>query len=169
MSIGNTDRLIVVALAVMSFGWHANSSLATPAAGVLEQRDPLTGEWGVSFHVEEPRADSAIADIEGTIALIEANPTQTSAYARYEQLDHVGVYNVPLEAVGVEPLPRRDAPIVFARMVSADSFTLTLNPGVSHGAGVLQGSVRGDEAAGAWQVTAYAAGARGTFKMHRIR
>lgn len=166
---GNADRGIIIVLAMMTCACNANTSPTPPMREHPGERDPLTGVWEMSLHIEEPPADSVIPDIDGTVALIRADPLRTSAYARSQQLDHVGVYNAALEPIGVEPIPNRDVPVAFAQMVSPDSFVLTLNPGVSHGAAVLQGSIRGEEASGSWQVTAYAAGPRGTFRMRRIR
>lgn len=141
---------------------------AGPATGA--HNGFLTGVWRLRLRIDA-RSPTSSRDsvIEATVAFIRSAPLKTSVYASRQHFEYIGVYDGSLEEIGVDPLPRRDVPIAFASTVPPDSFVITLNPGVSHGAAILHGSLRDGEGSGRWVVSAYALGAHGDFTMRPIR
>jgi hypothetical protein len=125
--------------------------------------------WSIRLVVlDRTVSPSAGSSFVGTLALIEGTPlTLPVEDAGAAQFSHIGVYNVDLRTVGVEPLARKDIPTALGRMISPDSFLVVLNPGPSHGMVILEGTLRGTVGVGKWRVTAYAPGANGSFEIRR--
>lgn len=75
--------------------------------------------------------------------------------------------SIDVESLGVTPVARRDIPIAGAATQPPDRAVIVLNPGVDHGALVMEGIAAGDAITGSWHVTAYAFGPSGRFRMRR--
>jgi len=83
-----------------------------------------------------------------------------------EKPEFVGVHNINIAVLGADT-SQSCVPCAGARYIGDDSIEVVLNPVPDHGAVVLHGQIRNNTVAGRWQVTAYALGDTGVFRMTR--
>jgi hypothetical protein len=107
------------------------------------------------------RADTT--GVTGTLSLIEDAYGQSAP--RFAGALHVGTYVADFSRFGFDLRERGEVPVALAR-VDRDSVTIVLDP-ASARTFTLQGIIAGDSVSGIWSFSSRAAGARGTFVMHR--
>jgi hypothetical protein len=163
MRLGHSE-VVRVALATL-IGLMATVSQLVPTAA-SEVSPAMTGVWDLTLRVDAANG-SRDREINGSVALLSGEPLRTSWWPGLPNVSHVGTYSIDVESLGVVPVARRDIRIAGAAAQFPNRTIIVLNPGVDHGALVLEGTVVGDSITGSWRVTAYALGPSGRFTMRR--
>ena len=157
-------RACLIAVAVAATACQADDAARARALASMPARQ-LVGVWTARFHLIVPalfaRADTA--DVTGTLSLIEDAYGQSTP--RFAGALHVGTYVANFSRFGFDLRERGVVPVALAR-VDGDSVTITFDPADAR-TFTLRGVIAGDSVSGIWSYSSRAAGARGTFVMHR--
>ena len=157
-------RACLIAITVAATACHADEAARARALASMPARQ-LVGVWTTRYHLIMPallaRADTT--DVTGTLSLIEDAYGQSTP--RFAGALHVGTYVADFSRFGFDLRERGAVPVALAR-VDRDSVTIVFDPANAR-TFTLQGAIAGDSVSGMWSYSSRAAGARGTFVMHR--
>jgi hypothetical protein len=160
-------RVTVVAVLVAAAGCDDRAALRRRASAPLSQR--MVGVWDARFGLERPVTAHRVpsgTEVRGTITLAP-NESMSGGTSVLSAPTHYGTWGGDFTPFGFDPRPRGHVPTVAAQVGGTDSVTIVLEPESDVYPVVLQGVLRGDSVAGAWEVEGRALTGGGRFVLTR--
>jgi hypothetical protein len=160
-------RVAVAAGAALLLACGSGRPAAAPAS-VGPSHDPssLAGRWCTVLAVRDVGVASRPAPAFPPRAEVTLGAAgEVDSPARRGPPRYGGSWRGDLSGIGVERDRGTVGPAV-AR-VTGEYARIELNPERDHGILVMSGRIAGDAITGGWEVSAYAVGAKGTFRMQR--